>query len=133
MTRHGKKILLICVGFFFVALGTIGIFLPLLPTVPFLLIALWAFAQSSQTFHDWLYHHKHFGPMLQEWSKYGTIPLKAKIMALSTMTVSALWVIFGTEADWKLLTPMVLFMGIGAGFILSRPSRRPNDQAGPSG
>lgn len=78
MTRQGKKILLIGVGFFFVALGTVGIFLPLLPTVPFLLIALWAFAQSSATFHDWLYHHKLFGPMLQDWDLYGTIPLKAK-------------------------------------------------------
>ncbi|MCC3305381.1 YbaN family protein [Sneathiella sp. HT1-7] len=123
MTAHTKKIVLLLIGWLFVIVGAIGIFLPVLPTTPFLLISLWAFSQSSERFHDWLYHHRIFGPPLQDWSKYGVIPLRAKIIALSTMAISAALVILFSSTPWYGLTAMLILMGIGAGFILSRPSR----------
>ncbi|MZR32192.1 YbaN family protein [Sneathiella litorea] len=124
MTAHTKKIVLLLIGWFFVIIGGIGIFLPVLPTTPFLLISLWAFSQSSERFHDWLYHHRVLGPPLQEWSEYGVIPLRAKIVALATMAVSATLVISFSSTPWYGLAAMVILMLIGAGFILSRPSRR---------
>ena len=74
-----KRYILISLGFFFVALGAIGATLPVLPTVPFMILALWCFAKSSEKFHNWLYHHKIFGPQLQSWDKYKVIPPTAKI------------------------------------------------------
>jgi uncharacterized membrane protein YbaN (DUF454 family) len=127
MKNQTKKILLLLTGWFFVALGTIGLFLPVLPTTPFLLIALWAFSQSSDRFHNWLYTHRLFGPPLQDWSRHGVIPLRAKIVALATMAVSAGAVILFTETPVWGLAAMILLMGVGAGFILSRPSRPKED------
>ena len=124
MTAHTKKIVLLLIGWLFVIIGAIGIFLPVLPTTPFLLISLWAFSQSSERFHDWLYNHRIFGPPLQNWTKYGVIPLRAKIIALATMAISATLVILYSSAPWYGLAAMIVLMGIGAGFILTRPSHR---------
>ncbi|MCR9212194.1 MAG: YbaN family protein [Proteobacteria bacterium] len=129
MTRTGKKILLLSIGWFFVALGTIGVFLPVLPTTPFLLISLWAFSQSSDRFHHWLYTHRHFGPPLQAWSEHGIIPTRAKILAVGTMGISATFVILFSETPWYGITGMLILMGIGAGFVLTRPSKPRNTDA----
>ena len=56
---------LLTAGFLATALGVLGIFLPVLPTVPFLLLALACFARSSERFYDWLLDHAHFGPIVQ--------------------------------------------------------------------
>jgi uncharacterized protein len=123
MMQPSKRILLLLVGWFFVAVGAVGIFLPVLPTTPFLLISLWAFSQSSERFHDWLYNHKVFGPPLQDWSRYGVIPVRAKFIAVGTMTVSALLVITFSSTPWYGLVAMLALMGFGAGFVLTRPSK----------
>ncbi len=129
MTRTGKKILLLAIGWFFVALGTIGVFLPVLPTTPFLLISLWAFSQSSDRFHHWLYTHRYFGPPLQAWSEHGIIPMRAKVMAVGTMGLSATLVILFSETPWYGITGMLILMGIGAGFVITRPSKPRNSDA----
>jgi len=112
-------------GWLCVALGLVGVVLPVLPTTPFLLLALWCFARSSPRFHGWLYHHRVFGPPLREWHEYRVIPLRAKILALAAMTASALYVLLGTNAPWYAAATMILVMAIGAGFILRSPSKRP--------
>ncbi|USG62647.1 YbaN family protein [Sneathiella marina] len=123
MMQPSKKILLLLIGWFFVAVGAVGIFLPVLPTTPFLLISLWAFSQSSERFHDWLYNHKIFGPPLQDWSKHGVIPPRAKFVAVGTMAVSAILVITFSSTPWYGLVAMLALMGFGAGFVLTRPSK----------
>lgn len=127
MRQKSKKILLLSIGWFFVAVGALGIVLPVLPTTPFLLISLWAFSQSSERFHDWLFNHRIFGPPLQEWEKHGVIPNKAKIIALITMAASATMIVFFTDTPWYGLAGMLALMSIGALFILTRPGRRPAD------
>ncbi len=112
-------------GWLFVALGLVGIPLPVLPTTPFLLLALWCFARSSQRFHGWLYNHRLFGPPLREWQAHRVIPLRAKVIALGAMTASALYVALGTSAPWYGVAAMVAVMAVGAGVILRSPSRRP--------
>lgn len=64
-----------------VLLGIIGIFLPLLPTTPFLLLASWCFARGSSRLHHWLLSHRVFGDYLRNFEAGRGIPLKAKIVA----------------------------------------------------
>ena len=64
------------------SLAFVGIFVPGIPTTPFLIVALWAFAQSSKKFHSWLLNHKRFGPMLRNWESHKVVPQKAKILMI---------------------------------------------------
>ncbi|WP_019449737.1 YbaN family protein [Cupriavidus sp. BIS7] len=70
------------------ALGIIGIFLPLLPTTPFVLLAAACFARGSERFHHWLVTHQRFGPLVRDWQAHRSIPLRAKCLALSMMWTS---------------------------------------------
>lgn len=79
-------------GFGLVGLATIGIFLPLLPTTPLLLLAATCFANSSEKSHRWLMEHNVFGPILKNWHEHRCIPRKAKIVAIASI------LIFGTYA-----------------------------------
>ena len=80
--------ILICVGWISIVSGVIGLFLPLLPSVPFLLLAVFCFSRSSVRFHNWLVEHRHFGPMLRDYLKHGGIPLRAKIIAIGMIWIS---------------------------------------------
>lgn len=70
-------------GFIFVGLATLGAFLPLLPTTPFLLLAAGCFARSSKKWHNWLIQNPTFGKLIQDWQAHRCIPLKSKVIALS--------------------------------------------------
>lgn len=107
------------------AVGFVGAFLPVLPTTPFMLLALWGFSKGSVTLHTWLYNHPKFGETLQYWDQYGVIPIKAKITAISMMTVSALILIFFTEIPQFGILSAIGLMLIGAVFVLTRPSTHP--------
>src|SRR5437868_1018903 len=114
--------LFLALGFFFVGVGILGAFLPVLPTTSPLLVALWAFSRSSRRLHRWLYTHPRFGPRLQEWKKYGTIPVKVKVSAVSMMGLS-LAILIVTHVKWQVLLAAGAFIGVGAAYVLSRPSR----------
>ncbi len=92
------KPLLIILGVLFVALGVLGIFLPVLPTTPFLLLALACFAKSSERLHGWLLSHKTFGPPIRQWQETRSIPLKVKIVALITIFISAVVTVLTVES-----------------------------------
>ncbi len=91
------KPLLIILGIFFVALAVLGIFLPVLPTTPFLLLALACFAKSSEKLHDWLLAHKTLGPLIRKWHETRSIPRKAKIIAFITIVISGVITILTVE------------------------------------
>lgn len=118
-----NRTLYFILGWSFFTLGAIGAFLPVLPTTPFMLLALWAFSKSSQRFHDWLYYHKLFGPPLQAWQQYRVIPLAAKIMAVSVMTLSCTYLIFYSKIHYAIKIAAVLPMLYGMYFVLSKPSK----------
>ncbi len=126
MKRALKPVFLI-LGFTFLAIGLIGVVVPVLPTTPFMILALIMFAESSQKFHDWLYHHRLFGPALQQWRRNRVIPLKAKIAALSMMLLSYSYLVFFANMPAWALVSVALFMAGGAWFILDKPSRAPDD------
>jgi uncharacterized membrane protein YbaN (DUF454 family) len=115
-------------GWLLFCLGFIGAFVPVLPTTPLMLLALWCFSRSSDRFHDWLYTHKIFGPPLQQWHHHRVIPLGAKIIAVLFMTGSLVYLfLFSTTPAWvKVL--MTLTMAIGFWFILTKPSVPPENE-----
>ena len=116
-------------GWCFFGLGAAGAVIPGLPTVPLMLVALWAFSRSSERFHDWLYDHSLFGPPLQQWRSHRVIPLRAKILAVATMLVSLAYMVFVTGMSTWIKALVVVFMLIGAVFILSQKSRLPEESS----
>jgi len=122
------RVIYFFLGWLFFAIGAVGVVLPVLPTTPFMLLSLWAFARSSQKFHNWLYTHRFFGPPLQQWEQYRVIPRAAKIMSISVMSLSlVLMLVYSAATLWlKLLIAALMFYG--AWFILTKPSQIPQDQ-----
>jgi len=119
------KAVYLLLGFLFFGLGAVGVVVPGLPTTVFMLLALWAFARSSERFHHWLYHHRLFGPPLQEWHNYHVIPRRAKVLAIGMMAASLVYLVFFTQLSVWLKVATALLMLYGAWFILSKPSARP--------
>lgn len=104
-------------------LGTLGAFLPLLPTTPFVLLAAFCFSKSSEKCHSWLLQHKLFGPMLQNWEEYGAINLKTKKTATALIFVAmTLTLVFGKVPLWGAVGMIIILLAVLA-YIWSRPSR----------
>ncbi len=116
---------LIAFGWICVGLGVIGAFLPVMPTTIFLILALWAFSKSSARFHRWLYSHPYLGRPLRAWHAHRVIPIPAKCLALSMMTLSVLYVTLFVAEGWALPVALALTLSAVAGYILSRPHRDP--------
>jgi len=107
-------------GLVCVALGIIGLILPIMPGTIFLIIALWAFSKSSVRFHVWLYSHERFGQPLRDWHRHRAIPLKAKLAAVGLISLSFL-VVFMLVAQAWLLVLLGAVLGTVVVFIITRP------------
>ncbi len=90
MTKHIKKYLLLVFGFIFIVLGIVGTVLPILPTTPFLILALACFANSSPRFHRQLLNNRWFGSDLQQWEESRTISRTSKTKAMLLVVLSFL-------------------------------------------
>ena len=124
---HLSKTFYFLLAWVFFLLGVIGAMLPVLPTTPFMLLALWSFSRSSQRFHDWLYSHRLFGPPLQQWQRHRIIPLTAKWVASLTMLSSLVYLFLYSDAPQFPKWLALMVMAYGAVFIWSKPSRAPED------
>ena len=80
------RALLLAAGTLCVALGVIGIFVPVLPTTPFLLLAAACYARASERFYLWLVRNPTFGPTIREWRRHRSIPYRTKVVAIALMT-----------------------------------------------
>ncbi len=82
------KPLLIAAGFVSLGLGALGVVLPLLPTVPFVLLAAFCFARSSDRFHQKLLQNRLFGPMIHHWQTTRSMPRRSKYVAIASIVAS---------------------------------------------
>jgi len=104
-----------------VGLAAIGAVLPLLPTVPFLLLAAFCFARSSERLHAWLLDHPRFGPPITDWTERGAIGRGAKWAATgSILAAFGLSLLLGANAT--VLTIQVVVLSAVSIFIWTRPS-----------
>jgi uncharacterized membrane protein YbaN (DUF454 family) len=114
------KIIWFTLGSISLFLAFLGVLLPLLPTVPFLLVSAFFFAKSSERAHTWLVNHKLFGKMIRDWNERGAIDRKAKYFS----TVSMLLVIVvSVLLDIKLIIVwiQVFVLSLALLFIWTRP------------
>lgn len=86
--HRGLRTLWLAAGILMVVLGVIGIFLPVMPTTPFLIVAAACFARSSPRFYDALVNHPIVGPPIRQWRATGTIPKRVKILAISLLILT---------------------------------------------
>jgi uncharacterized membrane protein YbaN (DUF454 family) len=107
----------------FLALAIIGIVLPGLPTVPFLLLSAWFAARGSVQLHRWLYAHPQLGSLLIDWEQQGAVSRRSKRLALLLLAIS--WGIMYWHLDhpWLLAGIALLFIAVAL-FLLSRPEPR---------
>ena len=119
MTRT-RRVVMLLIGFVSLGLGLVGVLVPLLPTTPFILLAAFAFADSSDSMHQWLLDHNVFGPLIHDWRRYGAVSREAKTAtAVSMLAILAISWWLGVPA-WIIGVQAVVLGGVLA-FILSRP------------
>jgi uncharacterized membrane protein YbaN (DUF454 family) len=104
-------------GFIFLGLGVIGVFLPLLPTTPFLLVAAGCFAKSSEKWHQWLLSNRIFGPVIADWQEKKCISVSTKIIAVSLILLFGGCSIVVLLTDLKLRVLAVLLIATGLFFV----------------
>lgn len=115
-----KRIAYLSLGLLSVALGTIGIFLPLLPTVPLMIFAAFCFARSSPSLERRIVEHPTFNPHITAWRQSGAISRKGKAAALIAFGASALLGVL--LLHFPLLLLPIAAAVIGGAWILSRPT-----------
>lgn len=124
MLQRARRIAYAGLGLMCVGLGVLGAFLPVLPTTPFLLVALWAFARSSKRLETWLLNHPRFGPRLRAWRRHRVVPLPVKLTAWGSMVGSLTLMTLGG------MSPLAIggaasVMAIGAVYVARCPSTVP--------
>lgn len=117
------RAIFLAVGSLCVLLGVIGLFLPLLPTTPFLLLAAACYARGSRRFYDWLLANRTFGPLIYEWRKHRSIPYRTKISAIALMSfMLGISITFFVPIMW--VKVLLGAMGVGLAIWMYRmPSR----------
>lgn len=132
------RIVNLFLGFFFLSLGVVGIFLPVIPTTGPLLLALWFFARSSKKLHDWLVNHKILGRYVHDLWVRGGLTRRSKIRAITAMSavmaLSAALVPLGTAGRtlWIIEGGLALGWIIATTYIATRKTLDPSPQAQPS-
>jgi uncharacterized membrane protein YbaN (DUF454 family) len=116
LARWGALVL----AYFFLALAIIGIVVPGLPTVPFLLLSAWFAAKGSKRLHRWLYAHPHFGKLLIDWERQGAISRSSKVIAVIMLAIA--WVVMYLQITnfWVMVGMTLLLVSIMV-YLLSRP------------
>ena len=126
MRKHNSltvRVVFLTLGTLFVALGIAGIFLPVLPTTPFMLLAATCYARASTRFYNWLLNNRMLGPTILEWRRYRSIPYRVKWTAIVLMAVT-LSISIVYFVPWPELQVALAIFGILLGtYLYNIPSR----------
>ncbi|PID67307.1 MAG: hypothetical protein CR959_00815 [Fusobacteriales bacterium] len=123
MKKRINKILYIIVGILSVILGTIGIFLPVLPTVPFLLLALFCFNRSSDRFYNYVKNHKRFGKILRDYEKDKSIPRSAKIRGIIFLGCSMSFSIYKIQSLHMRIFLVVIWIAVTIHLLMLKTTK----------
>jgi uncharacterized membrane protein YbaN (DUF454 family) len=107
------------------ALGLVGVVVPGLPTVPFVLLSAFAAARGSQRLHRWLLAHRQFGPMIRDWQAQGAVDRRSKWLATVMMSACAVIMFLTAPRAWMAATGTAIMAGVAV-WLWRRPEpRRP--------
>ena len=112
-----QAVAVVCVIF-----ALVGIVIPVLPTVPFLLVAAWAASRSSPRLDAWLHDHPRFGHLLRDWRDGGVVPRRAKWLATAMMAVSAGFLVAMVRPAWVAAVAVTVLACVLA-WLWRRPER----------
>ncbi len=129
--RHAKRWLWLCLAYVALGLGIIGIFVPGLPTTPFVLLSAWAAANGSEKLHAWLLAHRLYGPMIRDWQASGAVSRSAKRWSIGTMAACSI-IFFATAPRWWMAAIGTAIMAVVGTWLWLRPEPKPlaTDQRG---
>ncbi len=100
MQHRIKKMLYTGLGFLFIVLAVMGVFLPLLPTTPFVILSAFFFSKSSERWHRWLLANRVFGPILYNWEHSRCIPKFAKMLSFSMIAIFGTFSVMNMTSVW---------------------------------
>ena len=119
------RYLLILCGTISLALGIIGIVIPLLPTTPFLLLAAVCYARSSEKFYTWLLTNRWFGNYLKNYYEGKGIPIQAKILIITTLWITIIISIILINISWITLILLLIAVLVTIHIILIKTKKTP--------
>lgn len=120
---RARRYIYIITGILALALGVIGVFLPILPTTPFILLAAWCFYHGSPRFHAWIVNHPKFGPIIEEYGNEEGLTRETKIRALVMTWVAILLTSVFVLKTIQTRIIIILLALIGSAVILSLKTR----------
>ncbi|WP_100912541.1 YbaN family protein [Pseudoalteromonas spongiae] len=116
------------IGLVSLLLGILGVFLPLLPTTPFVLLSAFCFSKSSTRMHSWLLNHRIFGQLITDWEMHGVIRAKVKVIATCSMLLLVSYpLLFIVFPIWLKAIVVISIVSVLL-FIWSRPSKPSDNQ-----
>ena len=124
--KNLKKKLYIAFGFLAVALAIIGVFIPGLPTVPFLLVALFCFERSSKKYHDMIINNKYFGPVLQDYYSGKGLTSSIKIKAILFLSCGMIFSIYKIQNLHTRIALAVVWLAVAIHIILLKTIKTKN-------
>ena len=129
--RGARRVVLLTVGLASLATGIAGMFVPVLPTTCFLLLAAWCFGKSSPTLHHWMHHNRWFGQYLRDYRAGHGIPRAVKVGSLSLMwlTIGAT-VVFAISTLWVRLALLLVAAAVTLHVVTLRTTRSARSEQG---
>ena len=121
--KNLKKKLYISFGFLAVTLAIVGVFVPGLPTVPFLLVALFCFERSSKKYHDMIMNNKYFGPALQDYYSGKGLTISIKIKAILFLTCGIAFSIYKIQNLHARIALAVVWLGVATHIIFLKTKK----------
>lgn len=106
------KLVFKIIGTISLCLGLLGIFIPILPTTPFLLITATLYAKSSDKLYRWLMSNPHLGPYIKDFREYRTLPLRVKVISISTLWCTILLSMYLVEIVFVRLLLLIIAIAV---------------------